>query len=68
MILSTEGYEELMQNIAAKAAAQFSVIPPVSSTTLRTTGNDLSQTGTNDTESIFQRIENSNKNEGDIFS
>lgn len=29
MILSTEDHSELMKNVAAKSAAQFSLIPPV---------------------------------------
>lgn len=32
MVLSTEDYSELLQNIATKCAAQFSLIPSVSST------------------------------------
>lgn len=66
MILSTEDHEELMQNIAAKNAAQFSLIPPVPSTTSQTTGNGLSQTGENDAKASFQRIEKSNKIEGGL--
>lgn len=31
MVLSTEDYKELMQNIAAKSAAKFSLIPSVAS-------------------------------------
>lgn len=31
LILSTEDYRELMENVAAKSSAQFSIIPPVPS-------------------------------------
>lgn len=65
MILSTEDHEELMRNIAAKNAAQFSLIPPVPSTTSQTTGNGQSQTGEDGAKASFQRVEKSNKIEGE---
>ncbi|XP_050234346.1 probable CoA ligase CCL8 [Mercurialis annua] len=43
MVLSTEDYSELLQNIAAKCAAQFSLIPPVPSTSPQTSALHHSQ-------------------------
>ncbi|KDP37257.1 hypothetical protein JCGZ_06313 [Jatropha curcas] len=49
MVLSTEEHYELMQNIAAKSAAQFSLIPSVPSTTSQTSQHH-SQNGAMDTD------------------
>lgn len=40
IVLSTEDHQELMQTVASKSAAQFSLIPSVPSVTLRTTADD----------------------------
>ena len=45
MILSTEDYRELMENVAAKSSAQFSLIPPVPSIPSPTSACDYPQTG-----------------------
>ncbi|RVW69484.1 Malonate--CoA ligase [Vitis vinifera] len=45
MILSTEDYRELMENVAAKSSAQFSLIPPVPSIPSPTSARDYPQTG-----------------------
>ncbi|CAK9174580.1 unnamed protein product [Ilex paraguariensis] len=65
MILSTEDHRELMQNVASKTAAQFSLIPPVPSILSQTTSNDLSQTGEMDVDRSLPGIGNSNGIEGD---
>ncbi|KAM7480471.1 hypothetical protein LguiA_028684 [Lonicera macranthoides] len=65
MILSTEDYCELMQNVAAKTAAQFSLIPPVPSILLQTSEHGQSQTGDVDVTKCLPGIENSNKIEGE---
>ncbi|KAA8541775.1 hypothetical protein F0562_022927 [Nyssa sinensis] len=65
MILSTEDHRELMQNVAAKSAAQFSLIPPVPSIPSQTTGHDQSQTGEMDADRNLQGFEKSNKIEGE---
>lgn len=43
MVLSTEDYRELMQNVANKCAAQFSLIPSVPSVSSQTSAHDHSQ-------------------------
>ncbi|GFZ04172.1 AMP-dependent synthetase and ligase family protein [Actinidia rufa] len=45
MILSTEDHSELMKNVAAKSAAQFSLIPPVPCIPSSTTETDKVDTG-----------------------
>ncbi|XP_015572865.2 probable CoA ligase CCL8 [Ricinus communis] len=45
MVLSTEDYCELMQNVAAKSAAQFSIIPSVASFPSQTSAHCHSQIG-----------------------
>ena len=67
MILSTEDHRELMQNVAAKTAAQFSLIPPVPSIPSQTTGHGQSQTGDVDVTKSLPGIENSNKIEGGLL-
>lgn len=55
MILSTEDHQQLMENLAAKCAAQFSLIPPVpSSSTCASAGGHL-QAGEVDADRIFHR-------------
>lgn len=43
MVLSTEDYREVLQNVAAKSSARFSLIPPVPSVSSETTVFDQSQ-------------------------
>lgn len=43
MVLSTEDYREVLQNVAAKSGASFSLIPPVPSVSSETTVFDQSQ-------------------------
>lgn len=43
MVLSTEDYREILQNVAAKSGAKFSLIPPVPSVSAETTVFDQSQ-------------------------
>ncbi|KAK3005547.1 hypothetical protein RJ639_015972 [Escallonia herrerae] len=62
MILSTDEHRELMQNVAAKSAAQFSLIPPVPVLPPQTTGNGPSQV---DAGENLQGIDNLNKIEGE---
>ncbi|PON58622.1 2,3-dihydroxybenzoate-AMP ligase [Parasponia andersonii] len=62
MILSTEDHQELMQNIAAKTAAQFSLIPSVSSIYSEESAVDHLQTGAIDADGILCNTENSNEN------
>ncbi|CAL5439752.1 unnamed protein product [Camellia sinensis] len=56
MILSTEEHSELMQNVAAKSAAQFSLIPPVHS---------KSETGEIDAGKSLEGVDNSNRIQGE---
>ncbi|XP_024182349.1 malonate--CoA ligase isoform X1 [Rosa chinensis] len=56
MILSTEDHQQLMENLAAKCAAQFSLIPPVpSSTTSHASAGGHLQAGEVDADRIFHR-------------
>lgn len=50
MILSTEDYGKLMENVAAKSSAQFSLIPPVASTSSQIAEHDYLQNGEVDAE------------------
>ncbi|KAL9463463.1 hypothetical protein AB3S75_001300 [Citrus x aurantiifolia] len=43
MVLSTEDYREVLQNVAAKSGAKFSLIPPVPNVSSETTVFDQSQ-------------------------
>ncbi|OMO66674.1 AMP-dependent synthetase/ligase [Corchorus olitorius] len=45
VVLGTEDYRETMQSVAAKSAAQFSLIPPVPSFSLSTNMTDQSEIG-----------------------
>ncbi|XP_059638497.1 probable CoA ligase CCL8 [Cornus florida] len=65
MILSTEDHQELMQSVAAKSAAQFSLIPPVPSIPSQTSEHVQSQTGVMDVDGSLQGIEKLNKIEGE---
>ncbi|KAI7986851.1 Malonate--CoA ligase [Camellia lanceoleosa] len=56
MIFSTEEHSELMQNVAAKSAAQFSLIPPVHS---------KSETGEIDAGKSLEGVDNSNRIQGE---
>ncbi|XP_065866149.1 probable CoA ligase CCL8 [Euphorbia lathyris] len=49
-VLSTEDYQELLQNVATKCAAQFSLIPSVSSISSHATADHHSQIGVLDIE------------------
>ena len=61
MILSTEDHQELMQSIAAKTAAQFSLIPPVPSIYSQETTADHLQPEEVDADSILHNTEDSSK-------
>ncbi|XP_052182299.1 probable CoA ligase CCL8 isoform X2 [Diospyros lotus] len=65
MILSTEDHAELMQNVATKSAARFSLIPPVPFIPSKTTEHDKSGTGEMDVSKILDRIDNSKKIQDD---
>lgn len=43
MVLSTEDYREVLQNVASKSGAKFSLIPPVPNVSSETTVFDQSQ-------------------------
>uniref|UniRef100_A0A803NZU6 4-coumarate--CoA ligase n=1 Tax=Cannabis sativa TaxID=3483 RepID=A0A803NZU6_CANSA len=62
MILSTEDHQELMQKIAAKTSAQFSLIPSVPSSCSQEVAVDHRQTGDISTDSILLNREISNEN------
>ncbi|XP_060973336.1 probable CoA ligase CCL8 [Cannabis sativa] len=62
MILSTEDHQELMQKIAAKTSAQFSLIPSVPSSCSQEVTVDHRQTGDISTDSILLNREISNEN------
>ncbi|XP_004302888.1 PREDICTED: malonate--CoA ligase [Fragaria vesca subsp. vesca] len=56
MVLSTEDHHQLMENIAAKCAAQLSLIPPVpSSSTSHASADSHLQAGEVDADTIFHR-------------
>lgn len=61
MILSTEDHQELMQSIAAKAAAQFSLIPHVPCSHSEESGIDHLQAGEIDADWILHNTENASK-------
>lgn len=62
MILSTEDHQELMQSIAAKTAAQFSLIPHVPCSHSEESGIDHPQAGEIDADWILHNTENANEN------
>ncbi|EXB74527.1 Malonate--CoA ligase [Morus notabilis] len=62
MILSTEDHQELMQNIAVKTAAQFSLIPHVPSSYSEESGVDHLQSGEIDADRILHNTETANEN------
>lgn len=62
MILSTEDHQELMQNIAAKTAVQFSLIPHVPSSYSEESGVDHLQYGEIDADRILHNTETANEN------
>ncbi|RXH69127.1 hypothetical protein DVH24_031460 [Malus domestica] len=55
MILSTEEHMQLMENVAAKCAAQTSLIPPVPSSSSPESGAGCLQAGGIDADAIFHR-------------
>ncbi|KAK9923391.1 hypothetical protein M0R45_031813 [Rubus argutus] len=55
MILSTEDHQQLMENLATKCAAQFSLIPPVASSSTQTSAGGHLQAGEVDADRIFHR-------------
>lgn len=61
MILSTEDHQELMQNIAAKTAAQFSLIPHVPGSYSEESGVDHLQSGEIDADRILHNTETASK-------
>ncbi|XP_058114248.1 probable CoA ligase CCL8 isoform X2 [Magnolia sinica] len=65
VLLSTEEHQDLMENVAAKCASQFSLIPPVPSIPLSTNLHEQSNTGNVDVVTLFKEIENSKMAEGD---
>ncbi|KAL6996457.1 putative CoA ligase ccl8 [Sarracenia purpurea var. burkii] len=65
MILSTEDHSNLMQNVAAKSSAQFSLIPPVPCITSRTTEHDKSDNGEIDVDKSLKGFNISNKIQGE---
>ena len=64
MILSTEDHRELMQNVATKSSAQFSIIPPITSVPSQTAGHGQAQNGEMEIDEGLKGIEKSNKIEG----
>lgn len=65
MILSTEDYRQIMENVAAKSSAQFSLIPPVPNIPSLTNAHDYLQNGEIDADKCFQgEIGKSNNIEG----
>ena len=62
MVLSTNDHRELLQEVASKCAAQFSIIPPVPSTSSLKNARDHSHPGEIDELGILRgSIENSSK-------
>lgn len=62
MILSTEDHAEIMQSVAAKTAAKFSLIPPVPHIYSETNSRDQSTDIEMDAERVFQgTVENLSK-------
>ncbi|CAL2245463.1 unnamed protein product [Prunus armeniaca] len=55
MILSTEDHQQLMENVAAKCAAQVSLIPPIPSSSSEKSANGNLQAGEIDADRIFHR-------------
>ncbi|BBG98971.1 AMP-dependent synthetase and ligase family protein [Prunus dulcis] len=55
MILSTEDHQQLMENVAAKCAAQVSLIPPVPSSSSEKSADRNLQAGEIDADRIFHR-------------
>lgn len=55
MILSTEDHQQLMENVAAKCAAQVSLIPPVPSSSSEKSADGNLQAGDIDADRIFHR-------------
>lgn len=64
-ILSTEDYRELMESVAAKSSAQFSLIPSVSSTSSQATASDNSPTEETDADQMLHGEIDSYKKEGE---
>lgn len=60
MILSTEDHSELMKNVAAKSAAQFSLIPPVPCIT----EHDNSESAESDVGNSLEGVDNSYNKQG----
>ncbi|PSS07424.1 Malonate--CoA ligase [Actinidia chinensis var. chinensis] len=65
MILSTEDHSELMKNVAAKSAAQFSLIPPVPCIPSSTTETDKMDTGEIGVGKSLEGFDNSIKIQGE---
>ncbi|XP_058228081.1 probable CoA ligase CCL8 isoform X2 [Rhododendron vialii] len=61
MILSTEDHSELMKNVAAKSAAQFSLIPPVPCIT----EHDNSESAESDVGNSLEGVDNSYNKQGE---
>lgn len=56
MVLSTEDYHEVMQNVASKSAAQFSLIPLVPNVSSEMTTHDHSEVEEIDADRGLSRI------------
>ncbi|KAK6912053.1 AMP-binding enzyme, C-terminal domain [Dillenia turbinata] len=68
MILSTEEHSELMQSVAGKTAAQFSLMPPVPSIPSHTGANGHSQTGdTFIAKDLLRETENLDERKGVLY-
>ncbi|KAL2928438.1 Malonate--CoA ligase [Bienertia sinuspersici] len=61
IVLSTEDHQELMQTVASKSAAQFSLIPKVSSVTSESTTIGHCETEQSDLEASLKALEVSTK-------
>lgn len=64
VVLSTEDHQELMQTVASKSAARFSLIPSVPTMTSRTTLNGHSEMEQSDADTILKAFEIPTKIEG----
>ncbi|KNA22452.1 hypothetical protein SOVF_033320 [Spinacia oleracea] len=65
VVLSTEDHQELMQTVASKSAARFSLIPSVPTMTSRTTLNGHSEMEQSDADTILKAFEIPTKIEED---
>lgn len=66
-MLSTEDHQELMQSVASKSAAQFSLIPTVSSMSSENSPSGDSESGQADGNACLKAFESSTKIAGDLL-